>query len=82
MGGAAHAPPRWRRRPLALEDQLVLRHGFMPADEDYDRIGTKEQATSCAGGWRSATQLSTITGRWATTKRAVDKSKQQPIIAR
>jgi hypothetical protein len=26
------SPPRRRRRPLALEDQLVLRHGFVPAD--------------------------------------------------
>jgi hypothetical protein len=31
MGGAAPAP-RQRRRPLALEDQLVLCHDFVPAN--------------------------------------------------
>ena len=28
----AWPPPRRQRRPLVLEDQLVLRHGFVPAD--------------------------------------------------
>jgi hypothetical protein len=35
----------------------------------------------CAGGRRPATQLLTIAGKQATTKRAVDKSKQQPTNA-
>ena len=48
--------------------------------EDYDLVGTEEQATRCAGGLQPVTQLSTIVGRRATTKRAVDKSKQQPTI--
>ena len=39
------------------------------------------RATRCAGGWRPATQSSTIAGRQVTTERAVDKSKQQPTIA-
>ena len=40
------------------------------------------RATRCAGGRQPATQSSMITGQQATTKRAADKSTQQPTIAR
>ena len=73
-GGPAGPPPRLRAcqqaRAAARDD-----------NEDYDRVRTKERATRCAGGQRPATQLLTIAGWRATTKRAVDKSKQQPTIA-
>jgi hypothetical protein len=74
-GGPAGPPPR-------LRDRRQARAAARDNDEDYDRVRTEEQATRCAGGRRPATQLSTIAGRRAMTKRAVDKSKQQPTIAR
>jgi len=74
-GGPAGPLPRLRAR---RQSRIAARDN----DEDYDRIGTEEQATRCAGGRWPATQLSTIPGWRATTKRAVDKSKQQPTIAR
>ncbi len=40
------------------------------------------RATTCAGSRRPVTQSSMIAGQRATTKRAADKSKQQPTIAR
>jgi len=73
-GGPAGPPPRLCARRQA-------RAATSDDDEDYDRVGTEEQATRCASGWRPATQLSSIAGRRATTKRAVDKRKQQPTIA-
>ena len=75
-GGPAGPPPRLRARRQA-------RAATRDDNEDYDHVGTEERATRCASGRRPATQLSTIAGRRATTKRAVDnKSKQQPTIAR
>jgi len=68
--------------PLRLRARRQARAAACDDDEDYDRVGTEERATRCAGGQRLATQLSTITGRRAATKRSVDKSKQQPTIAR
>jgi len=73
-GGPAGPPPRLCARRQACATDC-------DDDEDYDCVGTEERATRCAGGRRPATQLSTIAGRRATTKRAVDKSKQQPTIA-
>ena len=86
-------PPRWRRWLLALEDQLVLRHGFVPANrpalvpmtatKTTTASGSKseQQDVPAAGGRQLATQLLTIAGRWAMTKREVDKSKRQLTIA-
>jgi hypothetical protein len=107
MGGVAlgflrppqRITPRRRRRPLALEDQLVLRHGFVPTDRPAPLPTTKTITTTTTAlgpksnkvagrrphksnkmRRRSATQSSTIAGRRVTTKRAVEKSKQQPTI--
>ena len=62
-------------------------------DKDEDEDNRVQRATKvlaagdtramrCAGGQRLATQSSMIAGQRMTTKRAADKSKQQPTIVR
>ena len=43
------SPPRQRRRPLALEDQLVLCHGFGPADSPASLPVTTTKTTTASG---------------------------------
>ncbi len=48
--GRHHASPlRRRQRPLALEDQQVLRHGFVPADRPAPPTATTTTTTNVSG---------------------------------
>ena len=90
-GGPAGPPPRL----CACRQTRAATHNNDDDDDDddNDHAGTKEQqrrrppATQehqdapAAGGRQPVTQSSTIAERRAMTKRAVDKSKQQPTIA-
>jgi len=49
-GGPAGPPPRLRAR---RQTRAAARND----NEDYDRVGTKERATRCAGSWRPAAQF-------------------------
>jgi len=88
-GGPAGSPP-WL--PACQQARATARNDN-DKDEDEDNRAQRAtkalaagdtRATRCAGGRRPATQSSMIAGQraLALTKRAADKSKQQPTIAR
>jgi len=86
-GGPAGSPPRLRARRQA---RAAARDDEDKDEDEDNRVqrATKAlaagdtRATRCAGGRRPATQSSMIAEQQAMTKRAADKSKQQPTIAR
>ena len=92
---SAGGPAGLIRHGFVPTDRPAPRTAARDDDNNKDnRIGTKEQQRRwplvtqeqqdewAAGGGRPVTQSSMIAGWRATTKRAVDKSNQQPTIAR
>ena len=83
-GGPAGSPPRLCAHQQAHASAL---NNNNDKDDPIQRAtkalaASNTRAMRCAGGWRPATQSSMIAGQRVTSKRAVDKSKQQPTIAR
>jgi len=78
-GGPAGSPPRLHAHQLAR----TAAHNDNNENED-DRVQRvlKAQAAGDTRATRYAGGPSTIAGRQTMTKRAADKSKQQPTIAR
>jgi hypothetical protein len=83
--GPRALPKRQRQRPLALEDQLVLPHGFVPADRPAPppamttttrMTASRSKSDKGAGRRQHKSDINIINDHWTagTTKRAVDKS--------
>jgi hypothetical protein len=63
---------RRRRRPLALEDQLVLRHGFVPADRPAPPPVTMTKTTTASGPKSEQRDAPAAGGRRHNYRRSLD----------
>ena len=70
-------PPRRRQRPLALEDQLVLRHGFVPAIRPAPPPVTTTKTTTTSGPKSKQRDAPVAGGRRHYYRRSLDGGRQQ-----